>query len=110
MRRRCSAGSGPVIARRYPRTVPGVQNKLVMRPEVRAEYERARDGLEGGDAFAVRLERFFSELWEPLRDLYGDAPRLPGELGALLRSMAALAASRPAGLRVLDHEREITPD
>src|SRR4051794_9441368 len=81
-----------------------------MRAEVRADYEAAL-ALVGGDvAFAVRFERFFTELRDPLFALYGADSRFPDAWKRLLRAIAAPAASRPAELRALDHEREITPD
>jgi amylosucrase len=87
-----------------------VQNVHAMRPEVRAEYDRVRGALGGDDAFAVRLERWFSELRGPLVALYGADERFPAAWAALLRAIAATAAARPDELRALDHEREITPD
>src|SRR4051794_4177761 len=81
-----------------------------MRPEVRAEFARA-SGRAGGDAaFRVRLERFFTELRDPLMSLYGDDGRFPAAFGRLLDAIAATAAGRSEELRDLDHEREITPD
>src|SRR3954447_10944921 len=81
-----------------------------MRPEARAEFERVRGELRGDGAFAVRLERWFSELRGPLVALYGADERFPPAWSALLRAIAATAAARPDELRALDHEREITPD
>src|SRR4051794_21650900 len=82
-----------------------------MRPEVRAEYERVRADLDAGDPpFAVRLERWFSELRDPLGALYGADARFGPAWAALLRAIAATAAARTDELRALDHEREITPD
>src|SRR3954468_17326319 len=81
-----------------------------MRPEVRAEYERARTELGGDAPFAVRLERWFSELRDPLVALYGADERFAPAWAGLLRAIAATAASRTEELRALDHEREITPD
>ena len=67
--------------------------------------------LVAGDvAFAVRFERFFTELRDPLFALYGDDPRFAAAWERLLRAIAATAAERSDELRVLDHEREITPD
>src|SRR3954452_14365147 len=81
-----------------------------MRAEVRADYEAAL-GVVGGDpAFSVRLERWFTELRDPLFALYGDDPRFAGAWERLLRLIATTAGERPDALRVLDHEREITPD
>ena len=87
-----------------------MQNVYAMRPEVRAEYAQVRARLEGDATFLMRLERFFTELRDPLVALYGDDPRFPQQFGALLDAMAATAGSRDPELRRLDHEREITPD
>jgi amylosucrase len=81
-----------------------------MRPEVRAEYEAALAFVSGDDAFAVRFERFFTELRDPLVALYGSDPRFAPAWRALLQAIARTAAQRPRELRKLDHEREITPD
>jgi amylosucrase len=81
-----------------------------MRPEVRAEYAEVRARLAGDDAFLTRLERFFTELRDPLVALYGEDSRFPAEFAALLDALARTAAGRHPDLRRLDHEREITPD
>jgi amylosucrase len=81
-----------------------------MRPEVRAEFEAARAAVSGDDAFAVRLERFFTELRDPLVALYGSDPRFGPAWRTLLQAIAWTAAQRPRELRKLDHERELTPD
>ena len=81
-----------------------------MRPEVRADYERAREKLRGDAAFGLRLERFFTELRDPLEALYGEDPRFPAMWRRLLESLAATAAGRDPELRILDHERELTGD
>jgi len=81
-----------------------------MRPEVRDEYERALEQVGGDAAFAVRLERFFTELRDPLVALYAGDPRFPGMWRALLDAIAATAAARDPELRILDHEREVTGD
>jgi amylosucrase len=87
-----------------------VQNVHAMRPEVRAEFARATAALGGDAAFRVRLERFFTELREPLVALYGDDERFPAAFARLLEAVAATSAARSDELRELDHEREITPD
>ncbi|WP_053226870.1 amylosucrase [Solirubrobacter soli] len=87
-----------------------MQNVHAMRPEVRADYEAARAVAHGDMAFEVRFERFFTELRDPLCALYGDDPRFADAWERLLRAVAATAAARSDELRVLDHEREITPD
>src|SRR5919204_6820418 len=81
-----------------------------MRPEVRAEFECARERLDGDAAFAVRFERFFTELRDPLVAVYGSDPRFTPAWRALLQAIARTAAERPGELRKVDHEREITPD
>src|SRR4029079_4709444 len=81
-----------------------------MRPEVRAEYEHVRARTGGDPAFGVRLERFFTELRDPLFALYGADARFPAQWTALLDAIARPGAERPGELRVLDHEREITAD
>ena len=87
-----------------------MQNVHAMRPETRADYERALEHVAGDAAFAVRLERWFGELRAPLVAVYGADARFPAAWTALLEAIAAVAAARPADLRALDHEREITPD
>src|SRR4051794_36833751 len=81
-----------------------------MRAEVRADYDSARAIARGDDAFAVRFERFFTELRDPLFALYGEDPRFRPAFERLLRAIAATAAGRSRELRMLDHEREVTPD
>ena len=91
--------------------VPAVQNVHAMRPEVREDYERALAWLDGDAAFHTRLERFFTELRDPLVALYGDDPRFPAQWARCWRRSPRAAAARdPPSLRALDHEREITAD
>ena len=87
-----------------------MQNVHVMRPDVRAEYERIGRPLAGDAAFHNRLARFFTELRDPLAAVYGEDSRLEGELASLLEAIAGAAAARAPELERLDHEREITPD
>ena len=87
-----------------------MQNVHAMRAEVRADYDAARGRVSGDAAFAVRFERFFTELRDPLFALYGDDPRFAGAWGGCWRRSLATAAGARDELRVLDHEREITPD
>src|SRR4051795_9707268 len=81
-----------------------------MRPGVRADYHAALGTVSGDDAFAVRFERWFTELRDPLVALYGDDPRFGEAWRRLLGAIAATAAGRSRELRMLDHEREVTPD
>ncbi|HXS45685.1 MAG TPA: hypothetical protein VN751_13740, partial [Solirubrobacteraceae bacterium] len=92
-----------------------MQNVLVMRPAVRRAFERAvrqdvepaLDGRPGPerDALLTRLERSFTELYEPFLALYGGHPRFEPELRALLGAVVAADGARPAQLHRLDHER-----
>src|SRR3954454_15050771 len=70
-----------------------------MRPEVRADYERAVERVAGDAAFAVRLERWFGELRVPLVAVYGNDARFPAAWTALLDAIAATAGGRPHPLR-----------
>src|SRR5881409_1209217 len=81
-----------------------------MRPEIRAEYERALGLVDGDEAFDARFERWFTQLRDPLMRLYGGDRRFPPQWDSLLDTLAAAASARPPELRRLDHEREITPD
>src|SRR4051812_7062078 len=82
-----------------------------MTPDVRAAYERALEDIAVPDpAFAVRFERWFGDVLGPLHAVYGNDERFADAFRALLRAVADDAAARPTELRVLDHEREITPD
>jgi amylosucrase len=81
-----------------------------MRDEVRADYDAALGVVSGDDAFAVRFERFFTELRDPLVALYGGDPRFERAWHRLLSAVASTAAGRSRELRMLDHEREVTPD
>jgi amylosucrase len=87
-----------------------VQNVHAMRPEVRQDFERALARAGDDPAFLTRLERFFTELRDPLVGLYGDDPRFPEQWDALIGAIVRTAAAREPELRVLDHEREITAD
>src|SRR3954447_6857140 len=87
-----------------------MQNVHAMDPETRAEYERALEHVSGDAAFSTRFERFFGDLHGPLTAVYGADDRFPAAWDALLEAMAAAAYARPAHVRRLDHEREITPD
>jgi amylosucrase len=87
-----------------------MQNVHAMRPEVRADFDAALGVVDGDAAFHLRFERFFTELRDPLFALYGGDPRFGPAWDALLRAIAATAAARAPELRLLDHEREITPD
>ena len=87
-----------------------MHNVYAMRPDVRAEYAAVRARVEGDAAFLTRLERFFTELRDPLVALYGRHPGFHEQFGALIDAIAATSRDRDPELRRLDHEREITQD
>jgi amylosucrase len=87
-----------------------VHNVYAMRPEVRAEFACLRAQVGADAPFLTRLERFFTELRDPLVALYGSHPGFGAQFEALVAAMTRAAAERDPDLRRLDHEREITPD
>ena len=60
--------------------------------------------------FELRLERFFQNLYDGLFPIYGRKPEFEAFLGDLLTRMANAYAERPDDLKVLDIERDLTPD
>ena len=96
-----------------------VQNVLYMRPEARAAFEvaasTAREELAGlpschGEAFLLRLERYWQDLFDGLTPPYGVREDFGGFLERLVRLLAARYAERPETLKTLDLERNLTPD
>ena len=88
-----------------------MQNVHAMRPEVRAEYERALARVRG-DAGVRRAPRaVLLRAARPARaPCTAHDERFPAQWTRLLDAIAATAEARPPELRTLDHEREITPD
>ena len=62
-----------------------MQNRHAMPPEARADFERALATVEGDAVFLTRLERYFTDLRDPLVELYGGDPRFAEQWPALLR-------------------------
>ena len=62
------------------------------------------------DLFWVRLERYFEDLYFPLMQLYGDHPDSKKHRLAIFESVVDAYLTRPEPLRLLDLERQITPD
>lgn len=60
--------------------------------------------------FELRLERFFQNLYDGLLPIYGRRPEFETFLGDLLGRMAKAYAERPDDLKVLDIERDLSPD
>ncbi|WP_233153897.1 amylosucrase [Scytonema sp. HK-05] len=62
------------------------------------------------DLFLIRLERYFEDLYLPLVQLYGEAADWHHQFEALFAQMVDAYAARPEPLRLLDLERQCTPD
>ena len=96
-----------------------VQNVLYMSPEARAAFDAARvtarDELEGlpahhVQAFMMRLERYWQDLFDGLKPPYGAREDFASLLTRLVRLLSARFAERPEDLKALDLERNLTPD
>jgi len=62
------------------------------------------------DLFWVRQERYFEDAYLPLLQLYGDRPDWLEHFAAIFDSVVDAYLARPEHLRLLDLERQITPD
>ena len=62
------------------------------------------------DIFLVRLECYFEDLYLPLVQLYGKRSDAYRQFAALVDRMLDAYATRPESLRLLDLERQCTPD
>lgn len=62
------------------------------------------------DIFWLRFERYFEDIYHPLKDLYGERPDFDEEVESLFGVMVDAYSARPEPLRLLDLERQFTPD
>ncbi len=62
------------------------------------------------DIFWLRFERYFEDIYYPLMDLYGDRSDFSEQIEALFDQMVDAYADRAESLRLLDLERQFTPD
>ncbi len=62
------------------------------------------------DLFWVRLERYFEDAYLALMQLYGDRPDHERHLDAIFDTVVDSYMARPEPLRLLDLERQVTPD
>ena len=62
------------------------------------------------DIFWLRFERYFEDIIYPLRELFGDRPDFSEQTEIIFSQMVAAYAIRPQPLRLLDLERQFTPD
>ncbi len=76
-----------------------------LQPTIEEQLGRSRDA----DVFRLRLARHFGDLYDGLARLYGPQ-QLPDLLEQIGARLVAAAAQRPEPLRLLDLEREMTPD
>lgn len=96
-----------------------MQNVLLMAQEPRAAFEamqkREAHKLVGRceprdeDLFWLRFERYFEDLYHPLLKMYGDREDSEQQFGLLFDQMVDAYAARPHPLRILDLERQFTP-
>ena len=96
-----------------------MQNVALMTPAARALFERAhgaaRDALAPLEArdrqvFLVRLERWFQNLFDGLEPVYGRRPDFDDVVVGLVAQLALQYGRRPEALKVLDLERDLSPD
>ena len=62
------------------------------------------------DIFWLRFERYFEDVYYPAQELYGDRPDFSEQTEALFEHMVEAYAARHEPLRLLDLERQFTPD
>ncbi|MBA3470059.1 MAG: alpha-amylase [Herpetosiphonaceae bacterium] len=98
-----------------------MQNLFAMTTDERAAFEEFRDDLlavlgqavaneRDRDIFRLRLERHFVDLYTPLRRLYADHPGFAAQIRLLGERLVQAFAGRATDLKLLDLEREMTPD
>lgn len=96
-----------------------MHNELHMSPKAREAFERAAaaarpelDTLPERDRtmFALRLKRYWQDLFDGLALPYAGREDFEAFLESLSRLLAASYAARPEELRILDLERNLTPD
>ena len=76
------------------------------------QLDEVLEGLAQRDQqiFGLRLARQFGSLYEGLEPLYGTKPEFEAVLARLVTKLAEFYRDRPEALKVLDLERELTPD
>jgi amylosucrase len=98
-----------------------MQNLFAMTPEQQAAFERFRAAAlpdltkyvaheRDRDIFLLRLERHFVDLYTPLLQLYAEHPACADQIKRLAERLAQAFAARATPLKLLDLEREMTPD
>ena len=98
-----------------------MHNFFAMTADQRAAFEHFRDGVlpaltqsvpdeRDRDIFLLRLERHFADMHAPLGRLYARHPGFAAQIALLGERLVQSSARRPTALKLLDLEREITPD
>lgn len=75
-------------------------------PPLNAQVKNERDR----DIFLLRLERHFVDFYGPLVNLYADHPQFTTLMLQLGERLVAAYSARATSLKLLDIERELTPD
>lgn len=97
-----------------------MHNLHAMTPQARSSFEALKQRLESplrkycptrdGDLFLLRLERYFNDFYGPLVQLYGQRADFTQQLTALADLMLDGYLARSDALRLLDIERQLSPD
>lgn len=96
-----------------------MQNRLHLSPDAKALFEtlipKVRETLSelserDAQTFELRLERHFQNLFDGLKPVYGHRGDFEGFLERLVLKLAEGFAARPEDLKLLDLERDLTPD
>lgn len=96
-----------------------MQNVALMTPDARELFARARDAAHEAlaplsardrDVFLVRLERWFQNLVDGLSPVYGRRHDFDQFVLDLVRQLALQYLRRPEPLKLLDLERDLSPD
>jgi len=96
-----------------------MQNQRFLDADARKRFLEVRRACQGTlssmtpadqQLFLLRLERWFQNLMDGLRPVYGNHPEFSAFLVRLTRKLAEGYAARPAILKELDLERDLTPD
>jgi amylosucrase len=97
-----------------------MHNAIQMADDARSEFlsfkERHSNKLartcqpRDADIFWLRFERYFEDIYYPLVELYGSRPDFEAQVESLFEVMVEAYTARPEALRLLDLERQFTPD
>ena len=96
-----------------------MQNRHHLSPEARehfdrlsllAEKELAKENKRDKTLFLLRLERYFQNLYDALHPLYGERKGFDAFLNKLMTLMTQAYKTRSEDLRLLDIERDLSPD